>query len=73
MRRNWSRAKGAKNPKMKFEGRVYGRCPGVPKLQPRAAKDNMTVEQHHKVRNHFENKYTRVRILAGKFAEEILK
>jgi iron(III) transport system substrate-binding protein len=39
----------------------------------RAAKDNMTVEQYHKARNHLEDKYTRVRIPAGKFAEEILK
>ena len=39
----------------------------------RAAKDNMTVDQYHKARNHLEDKYTRVRIPAGKFAEEILK
>ena len=39
----------------------------------RAAKDNMSVEQYHKARNHLEDKYTRVRIPAGKFAEEVLK
>jgi ABC-type Fe3+ transport system substrate-binding protein len=39
----------------------------------RAAKDNMTVDQYHKARNHLEDKYTRVRIPAGKFAEEIIK
>ena len=39
----------------------------------RAAKDNMSVEQYHRARNHLEDKYTRVRIPAGKFAEEILK
>jgi len=39
----------------------------------RAAKDNMTVEQYHRARNHLEDKYTRVRIPAGKFAEEMLK
>ena len=39
----------------------------------RAAKDNMTVDQYHKARNHLEDKYTSVRIPAGKFAEEILK
>jgi iron(III) transport system substrate-binding protein len=39
----------------------------------RAAKDMMTVEEYHKVRNHLEDKYTRVRIPAAKFAEQILK
>ena len=39
----------------------------------RAAKDVMTVEHYHKVRNHLEDKYTRVRIPAAKFAEEVLK
>jgi len=39
----------------------------------RAAKDNMTVEPYHRARNHLEDKYPRVRIPAGKFAEEILK
>jgi len=36
----------------------------------RAAKDIMTVEQHHKLRNHLEDKYTRARWPAAKFAEE---
>jgi iron(III) transport system substrate-binding protein len=39
----------------------------------RAAKDVLTVEQYHKVRNHLEDKYKRVRIPSAKFAEEILK
>jgi iron(III) transport system substrate-binding protein len=39
----------------------------------RAAKDVMTVTEYHKVRNHLEDKYTRVRVPAAKFAEEILK
>jgi ABC-type Fe3+ transport system substrate-binding protein len=39
----------------------------------RAAKDVMTVEEYHKVRNHLEDKYKRVRIPAAKFAEEVLK
>jgi ABC-type Fe3+ transport system substrate-binding protein len=39
----------------------------------RAAKDVLTVEEYHKVRNHLEDKYTRVRIPAAKFAEQILK
>lgn len=39
----------------------------------RAAKDVMTVEQYHKVRNHLEDKYTKVRIPAAKFAEEVIK
>jgi iron(III) transport system substrate-binding protein len=39
----------------------------------RAAKDVLTVEQYHKVRNHLEDKYTKVRIPAAKFAEEVLK
>jgi hypothetical protein len=38
-----------------------------------AAKDIMTVEQYHKLRNHLEDKYTRVRLLAAKFAEEVIK
>jgi ABC-type Fe3+ transport system substrate-binding protein len=37
------------------------------------AKDVLTVEQYHKVRNHLEDKYKRVRIPAAKFAEEILQ
>jgi iron(III) transport system substrate-binding protein len=39
----------------------------------RAAKDVMTVAQYHKVRNHLEDKYTKVRIPAAKFAEEVLQ
>ncbi|HZA56336.1 MAG TPA: extracellular solute-binding protein [Candidatus Udaeobacter sp.] len=39
----------------------------------RAAKDVMTVEEYHKVRNHLEDKYIRVRIPSAKFAEQILK
>jgi ABC-type Fe3+ transport system substrate-binding protein len=39
----------------------------------RAAKDTLTVEEYHKVRNHLEDKYKRVRIPAAKFAEEVLK
>ena len=37
-----------------------------------AAKDVLTVEEYHRVRNHLEDKYTRVRIPAAKFAEQIL-
>jgi hypothetical protein len=39
----------------------------------RAAKDIMTVEQYHKLRNHLEDKYTKVRIPAAKCAEEVIK
>jgi iron(III) transport system substrate-binding protein len=38
-----------------------------------AAKDVISVEEYHRVRNHLEDKYTRVRIPAAKFAEQILK
>jgi iron(III) transport system substrate-binding protein len=38
-----------------------------------AAKDALTVEEYHKFRNHLEDKYTKVRVPAGKFAETILK
>ena len=38
-----------------------------------AAKDALTVQEYHRVRNHLEDKYTRVRVPAGKFAETILK
>jgi len=31
------------------------------------------VEEYHRVRNHLEDKYTRVRRPAAKFAEQILK
>ena len=39
----------------------------------KAAKDVLTVEEYHRVRNHLEDKYTRVRRPAAKFAEQILK
>jgi iron(III) transport system substrate-binding protein len=39
----------------------------------KAAKDVMTVEEYHRVRNHLEDKYTQVRIPAARFAEQILK
>ena len=39
----------------------------------RAAKDVLTVQQYHKVRNHLEDKYKSVRIPSAKFAEEILQ
>lgn len=39
----------------------------------RAAKDVLTIEQHHKVRNHLEDKYKRVRIPAAEFAEKVLQ
>lgn len=39
----------------------------------RAAKDVLTVEEYHRVRNHLEDKYTRVRLPSAKFAEQILK
>jgi ABC-type Fe3+ transport system substrate-binding protein len=39
----------------------------------RAAKDVMTIAQYHKVRNHLEDKYLKVRIPAAKFAEEVLQ
>ena len=38
-----------------------------------AAKDSITVEEYHRVRNHLEDKYTKVRVPSGKFAETILK
>ncbi len=37
-----------------------------------AAKDTLTVQEYHRVRNHLEDKYTGVRVPAGKFAETIL-
>jgi iron(III) transport system substrate-binding protein len=39
----------------------------------RAAKDAMTVEEYHRLRNHLEDKYFSVRVPAAKFAEQILK
>ena len=38
-----------------------------------AAKDALTVQEYHRVRNHLEDKYTNVRVPAGKFAETILR
>jgi ABC-type Fe3+ transport system substrate-binding protein len=38
-----------------------------------AAKDALTVQEYHRVRNHLEDKYTKVRMPGGKFAETILK
>jgi iron(III) transport system substrate-binding protein len=38
-----------------------------------AAKDALTVQEYHRVRNHLEDKYTNVRLPAGKFAETILR
>jgi iron(III) transport system substrate-binding protein len=38
-----------------------------------AAKDTLTVEEYNRVRNHLEDKYTKVRAPSGKFAEQILK
>ena len=37
-----------------------------------AAKDALSVQEYHRVRNHLEDKYTKVRMPAGKFAETIL-
>jgi iron(III) transport system substrate-binding protein len=37
-----------------------------------AAKDTLTVQEYHRVRNHLEDKYAGVRVPAGKFAETIL-
>ena len=38
-----------------------------------AAKDVLTVEEYHRLRNHLEDKYTKVRVPSAKFAETILK
>jgi iron(III) transport system substrate-binding protein len=38
-----------------------------------AAKDAITLQEYHRVRNHLEDKYTKVRVPAGKFAETVLK
>jgi len=37
-----------------------------------AAKDVTTVEEYHRLRNHLEDKYARVRLPAAKSAEQIL-
>ncbi len=39
----------------------------------RAAKDFLTVEEYHRVRNHLEDKINRVRLPSAKFAEQVLK
>jgi hypothetical protein len=38
-----------------------------------AAKDTITVQEYHRVCNHLEDKYTKVRVPAGKFAEPLLR
>ncbi|MGH7770140.1 MAG: ABC transporter substrate-binding protein [Candidatus Binatia bacterium] len=38
-----------------------------------AAKDSLTLDEYNRVRNHLEDKYTKVRAPAGKFAEQVLK
>ncbi|HME61644.1 MAG TPA: extracellular solute-binding protein [Candidatus Binatia bacterium] len=38
-----------------------------------AAKDVLSVQDYHRLRNHLEDKYTKVRVPAGRFAESILK
>lgn len=38
-----------------------------------AAKDVLTVQEYHRLRNHLEDKYTKVRVPAGKFAETLIK
>jgi ABC-type Fe3+ transport system substrate-binding protein len=38
-----------------------------------AAKDALTVQEYHRLRNHLEDKYTKVRVPSAKFAETILK
>jgi len=38
-----------------------------------AVKDTLTVQDYHRLRNHLEAKYTKVRVPAGKFAAIILK
>jgi ABC-type Fe3+ transport system substrate-binding protein len=38
-----------------------------------AAKDVLTLQEYHRLRNHLEDKYTKVRIPAAKFAETVLQ
>jgi iron(III) transport system substrate-binding protein len=38
-----------------------------------AAKDTLTLDEYNRLRNHLEDKYTRVRLPAAEFAEQILK
>ena len=37
------------------------------------AKDTITVEEYHRLRNHLEDKYVKVRVPAGNFARSLLK
>lgn len=39
----------------------------------KAAKDVLTIEEYHRVRNHLEDKYLGVRLPSAKFAEQVLK
>ena len=43
------------------------------KIGVSAAKDTITIQEYHRLRNHLEDKYTKVRVPAGRFAETILK
>jgi len=43
------------------------------KIGVNAAKDTITVQEYHRLRNHLEDKYTKVRVPAGRFAEKILQ
>jgi ABC-type Fe3+ transport system substrate-binding protein len=38
-----------------------------------AAEDTISLQAYHKYRNHLEDKYTKVGIPAGKYAENIIK
>ena len=38
-----------------------------------AAKDTLTLDEYNRLRNHLEDKYTKVRLPAAEFAEQILK
>ena len=38
-----------------------------------AVKDTISVQEYHRIRNHLEDKYTKVRLPSGKFAEKILQ
>jgi hypothetical protein len=38
-----------------------------------AAKDALTLSDYHRLRNHLEDKYMKVRVPAGEFAATILK
>ena len=43
------------------------------KIGINAVKDTITIEEYHRLRNHLEDKYLKVRLPSGKFAEMILK